>query len=76
MTPAIVWSPTGTVRLLPEGQALCFRSYRAGWRAARRGVSFADAERRAARRGAAGRHRGEYMRGWRAFHCASTEGAR
>jgi hypothetical protein len=61
---AITWLPTGTARLLPEGQTLCFRSFRAGWRAAARGVSLADAEKRATNRSVRNRNRAEYMRGW------------
>lgn len=60
----ISWIVTGTATLLPAGETLCFRSYREGYRAAKAGVSHVDAERRAARRGKRGRHRGEFMRGW------------
>lgn len=61
---AITWSPTGTVTLLPEGETVCFRSFRAGWSAAARGVSLSDASRRATQRGVRNRNRAEYMRGW------------
>lgn len=64
LAPTITWSPTGTVRLLPEGQTLCFRSYMEGRRAAARGVSLADATKRATQHGKQNRNRSEYMRGW------------